>query len=113
VSFDIARPLLDRKLYVVLSDFSNTLNGEPLAPISLDNSMEVQTDYAGQEDLNDMPIDDDDEMSELDFEDSDDESGSEPSVLTSVQMEDGSVGDILIGLKGSRVRYKVNILEYG
>ncbi|XP_052199143.1 arginyl-tRNA--protein transferase 2-like isoform X1 [Diospyros lotus] len=106
VSFDIARPLLDRKLYVVLSDFSNTLNGEALAPISLDNSMEVQTDYAGEEDLNDMPVDDDDEMSELDFEDSDDESGSEPSVLTSVQMEDGSVGDILIGLKGSRVRYK-------
>ncbi|KAI8031619.1 Arginyl-tRNA--protein transferase 1 [Camellia lanceoleosa] len=106
VPFDIARPLLDRKRCVILSDFATLPNEEPSAPKTLENSMELQHDDPAQEDMNDIPTDEDEEMDEPDFEDSDDESGSEYSGLTYVQLEDGSVSDILIGLKGSRLKYK-------
>lgn len=56
------------------------------------------------EESNDIPIDDDDEeMSELDFEDSDDESSPE---TTEIRKED--VSNIVIGLKGMHLRYKVH-----
>ncbi|XP_057483579.1 arginyl-tRNA--protein transferase 2-like [Actinidia eriantha] len=106
VPFEITRPLLDKKPYVILSDFAILPNEESLALNTLENNMELQHDDLGQEDMNDILIDEDEEMAELDFEDSDDESGPESSGFTSVQLEDGSVSDTLIGLKGSRLRYK-------
>ncbi|CAL5407466.1 unnamed protein product [Camellia sinensis] len=105
VPFDIARPLLDRKPYVILSDFATLPNGELPAPKVLENSIELQLDDPSQEEANDIPIDEDEEMGELDFEDSDDDSGSESSGLIPVDVY-GSVSNILIGLKGSRLRYK-------
>uniref|UniRef100_A0A5B7ALQ1 Arginyl-tRNA--protein transferase n=1 Tax=Davidia involucrata TaxID=16924 RepID=A0A5B7ALQ1_DAVIN len=105
VPFDIARPLLDRQSYVVLSDFATLQNVDSLAPNVLEDHMELQLDGPGQEDSNDVPIDEDEEM-EFDSEDSDDESGPKTSGLTSVEIEDGAVSNILIGLKGSRLRYK-------
>ncbi|KAA8534081.1 hypothetical protein F0562_031726 [Nyssa sinensis] len=98
VPFEIVRPLLDRKPYVILSDFATSQN-------VLEDHMELQLDDPGQEDSNDVPIDEDEEM-ELDSEDSDDESWSETNGLTSVKKEDGAISNILIGLKGSRLRYK-------
>ncbi|KAI8009042.1 Arginyl-tRNA--protein transferase 1 [Camellia lanceoleosa] len=105
VLFDIARPLLDRKPYVILSDFATLPNGELPAPKVLENSIELQLDDPSQEEANDIPIDEDEEMGELDFEDSDDDSGSESSGLIPVDVY-GSVSNILIGLKGSHLRYK-------
>ncbi|KAI3734953.1 hypothetical protein L6452_14435 [Arctium lappa] len=103
VPFDIAKRLLDRKPYVVLSDFATLQNEEP--------SSHVFEEHMGQEDepcpeeSNDIPIDDDDEdMSEIDFEDSDDESG--PETTTPPEMRKEDIGNIVIGLKGMHLRYK-------
>ena len=73
--------------------------------------MELQHNDLGREDMNDILIDEDKEMVELDSEDSEDESRQESSGFTSVQLEDGSVSDTLIGLNESRLRYKVRILN--
>lgn len=108
VPFDIAKPLLDRKQYVVLSDFATLQNEESSTPSLFENHMEVQP---CEEESNDVPIDEDEEMSELDFEDSDDESSPETTGLTSIDIEDGGVSNIMIGLKGSRLRYKVHNLN--
>jgi arginine-tRNA-protein transferase len=74
--------------------------------------MEVQGDENHNEDSNDVLIDDDDEEDDDDddddeFESDDDDSGPDSFGQTSVEIENGNVGDILIGLKGSRLRYKV------
>lgn len=100
VPFDTAKPLLDRKPYVILSDFPN-LQAEDSSKPLIEFQMDLQ-----HEESNDVPFDEDEEMSEIDFEDSDDESGPETSVLASAEIEDASVGNIMIGLKGSRLRYK-------
>ncbi|KAG5557958.1 hypothetical protein RHGRI_008016 [Rhododendron griersonianum] len=106
VPFEIARPLLDKKPYAILSDFAALPNGEYSEPKALEDNLEMQHDDPVQVDMNDIPVDEDEEMTELDFEDSDDESGSVSGGLTSVLVEDGNVGDTLIGLKGSRLRYQ-------
>ncbi|EEF35529.1 arginyl-tRNA--protein transferase 2 isoform X2 [Ricinus communis] len=103
VPFDIARPLLDRKPYAVLTDYALLENAESLPPHSSENAPEMQHDDNGGEDSNDILMDDGEEMIEPESESSDDESSAEMSSQT---LEDGDVGDILIGLKGSRVRYK-------
>ncbi|CAK9173567.1 unnamed protein product [Ilex paraguariensis] len=106
VLFDVAKPLLDRKPYVVLSDFSTLQDGVSVAPSHLQDHMELEDDDSGQEESHGFPIDDDDEMAELDDEDSDYELGPETSCLTPLEIAGGDVGNILIGLKGSHLRYK-------
>jgi arginine-tRNA-protein transferase len=73
--------------------------------------MEVQGDENHNEDSNDVLIDggDDEEDDDDDeFEsDDDDDSGPDSFGQTSVEIENGNVSDILIGLKGARLRYKV------
>ncbi|KAA8539587.1 hypothetical protein F0562_026279 [Nyssa sinensis] len=108
VPFDIARPLLDRNKYVVLSDFTTLQNVDSSAAIVLEDHMELQLDDPGEEDSYDIPIDEDKET-EFYFEDSGDESSPKTSGMTSVEIEDGAVSNILIGLRGSRLRYKVRI----
>lgn len=103
VPFNIASPLLDRKPYVVLSDHALLQDGESSTPPASEIAIEVQHDDNCDEDTNDVLIDDT-EMIEPESESSDDGSGPETSVET---LENFDVGDILIGLKGSRVRYKV------
>ncbi|KAG8644890.1 arginyl-tRNA--protein transferase 1 isoform X2 [Manihot esculenta] len=102
VPFNIASPLLDRKPYVVLSDHALLQDGESSTPPASEIAIEVQHDDNCDEDTNDVLIDDT-EMIEPESESSDDGSGPETSVET---LENFDVGDILIGLKGSRVRYK-------
>ncbi|XP_065871405.1 arginyl-tRNA--protein transferase 2-like [Euphorbia lathyris] len=102
IPFDIVRPLLDTKPYVVLSDHTLTQNGESLPPLASESSIELKPDDIIDEDSNDIPVDDGEEI-EPDSESSDEELGIENSGQT---MEDGDVGDILIGLKGSSVKYK-------
>lgn len=70
--------------------------------------MEQQHDDIRLEDSNDVPIEDDEEMIEIDSESSDDELDSETSGLGSAAVDDGDLTNILIGLRGSRLRYKVS-----
>lgn len=107
VSFDISRPLLDRKRYVVLSDFALSQNGESSQSIVSDNVMELQSDYLGEQESNDAFVGEhDEEMIESEFESSDDELDSDTCGETPVEMGNGNVNDILVGLKGTRLRYK-------
>ncbi|KAL9259147.1 Arginyl-tRNA--protein transferase 1-like protein [Drosera capensis] len=97
VLFDIVRPALDIKKYVVLSDFSG---GENVKSSFEENEkpLEVQPD---QEDANDIFLDGDEEMVDLDSESSDED----PFPLGN-DAEHGDISRVLIGLKGSRVKYK-------
>lgn len=112
VSFDIAKPLLDRKPYVVLSESSILQDEEyrqPPAspPRGPENTMEVRShDGNVQEDLNDKPIDEDAEMFETESDRSDDEAGEDV-------VEDGDVNKILIGLRGARLSFKDLQRAYG
>lgn len=110
VSFDIARPLLDRKRYVVLSDASILQNGEssPFQVAEDQDTMLSQVDESGQEDANDVPMhgdeDEDEEMVESELESSDDEPDIETT--SNGEPENGDFSKVLLGIKGSRVRYK-------
>ncbi|CAN4118695.1 unnamed protein product [Withania somnifera] len=82
VRFDVAKTLLDRKRYMVLSDFA-TQSGEPLPPSNLEN-------YEEQND-------------ELHFHGSNDIFRSD---IQLPKVEDRDVGSILIGLKEVLLTYK-------
>lgn len=107
IPFDIARPLLDKKRYAVLSDFAILQNGESSPPDVSENVKEVQHDDDIHQDSNDSFMGEDEAMIDHESESSDDESDPESSGLTSVDIEDGDISNILIGLKGSHFRYKV------
>ncbi|KAJ8537910.1 hypothetical protein K7X08_014450 [Anisodus acutangulus] len=101
VPFDAARALLDRESYVVLSDFS-IQTGEP--PSFLEKYEEQNDKHLqGSEDV---IVDMDKEMVEFDSEDSDDELNLESSDIELSGIEDGDAGNILIGLREARLRYK-------
>ncbi|KAK1409345.1 hypothetical protein QVD17_35871 [Tagetes erecta] len=105
VSFDIAKRLLDKKPYVVLSDFATLENELALLPNTIEDQIE-QEDYES----NDIRVDGDEEMSEGAFEDSedddDDESGGPEA--TSLMPADlrKDVSNIIIGLRGMHLKYK-------
>ncbi|XP_068315890.1 arginyl-tRNA--protein transferase 2-like isoform X1 [Pyrus communis] len=106
IPFHIAKPLLDKKRYAVLSDVSVSQDRESLPPHVSEEVMEVQHDDIGKEDTNDFPMYDDEVAIDFEYESSDNEQN-----LVSVDVEDGNIGNILIGLNGSRVRFKVCILK--
>lgn len=107
VPFEIAKPLLDRKPYMVLSDFT-TQNGGSLPSSVLDTYVEEQPDDHVPGGSNDIFLHVDEEMAEYDSENSDDEEDTESSSNVSDDLEDGDVGNVLIGLTGVHLRYKVN-----
>lgn len=103
VPYDIARPLLDRKPYVTLSDFASLQNES--SPCVSENVMGCQHDDIGQGDSNDVRMDYDDEMLGPESESDDDEPDTE-TIGQPVGVEDGDISNIVIGVKGTRVRYK-------
>ncbi|KAK7305857.1 hypothetical protein VNO77_43769 [Canavalia gladiata] len=103
VPFDIARALLDRRPYAVLSDSSIIQNGESSLPQVTDDVMERQFDDVGQEDVNDVPMLEDEEMVESELECSDDEPDLETTLSDEAEID---VSKVLLGIKGSRVKYK-------
>ncbi|OVA02675.1 Arginine-tRNA-protein transferase [Macleaya cordata] len=111
IPFYIARPLLDRKPYVILSDFATLQNGESSPHQLPQNSIGPQYENPGREDpietlSDDDGNDDDEEMVEPDYEGSDVDD-SDPETGTSVdEIKDGDVSSVLIGLKNSRIRFK-------
>lgn len=108
--YDAAKPLLDKKSYVVLSDISFQQNGESSPLPKVPNDMDLEHDDDFLEKPNDVNVDEDGEMMTEAFSDSSDEDlGSENSDLASSEMEDGDVTNILISLGDSRMRYKVHI----
>ncbi|KAI9157235.1 hypothetical protein LWI28_018926 [Acer negundo] len=106
VSYDNARPLLDRRKYAVLSDFATLQNGESSLPQDSESDIGLEHDGIVQEDSNDVLMDYEEEMIAQEFEDFDYKPESETSGLTSKQAEDADITKILIGGNGSRVRYK-------
>ncbi|WOH11287.1 hypothetical protein DCAR_0830768 [Daucus carota subsp. sativus] len=104
--FEIAKPWLDKKRYVILSDLHNLQAVESSTPKLSSSQLEPPHDNSFQEENNDVPFDEDEEMSEVDSEDSEDESDPETNDLALPEFEDPNVGDVLIGLKGSRLRYQ-------
>ncbi|XP_068329451.1 arginyl-tRNA--protein transferase 2-like [Pyrus communis] len=106
VPFDIAKPLLDKKQYAVLSDVS--IPQDSLQPHVSEEVMKVQHDDSGKEDTNDFPMYDDEGAFDCEYESSDNEQN-----LLSADVEYGDVGNVLIGLKGSRVRFKDIMFAFG
>ena len=106
VSFDIAKRLLDKKSYVVLSDFATLQHEMASLPNLIEDQIENENESFPDE-SNDMRIDADEEMSEVAFEDSDDESGPETTSLTPAELRK-DVSNIVIGLKGMHLKYKVH-----
>ncbi|XVF84007.1 hypothetical protein PTKIN_Ptkin16aG0540200 [Pterospermum kingtungense] len=105
VPFHLARPLLDKQKYVISSDITNSQDGESSQSCIPESVMEQQHDDIRQEDSNDIPIEDT-EMIEIESESSDDELDPETSGLGSAAVDNGDLTNILIGVRGSRLRYK-------
>ncbi|XP_073293113.1 arginyl-tRNA--protein transferase 1-like isoform X2 [Primulina huaijiensis] len=103
VPYDVAKQLLDRRNYVSFSDFSALQNEDSLLPNVFDILEEQQNDFV--QDTSSDAVNDD-EMAEMDSEDSDDEADSEVIGATSVESENADLSDLLIGLRGSRLRYE-------
>ncbi|GAB4831936.1 hypothetical protein Ancab_005951 [Ancistrocladus abbreviatus] len=106
VPFSIAKPLLDRKKYAALSDFSSSLDVELLLQKEQEDLMELQQDDLGHGDLNDIRVNENEETVNPHSESSDDESFPEASDHRPTETRDADVSNVLIGLKGSCVRYK-------
>lgn len=98
--------MLDKQPYAVLSDSSILQERESLPPHASEEVMEVQDDEIGNEDSNYANMYDDEGMFEPEYESSDNEQH-----VASVDVEDRDVSNILIGLRGSRVRFKVCVLK--
>lgn len=106
VLYDIAKPFLDRRKYVVLSDCSTLQNGESSTLNFVDCHMEEQQNESAQEGSNDVRMNNDEMVDDSDS--SDVESDSEASGATNVDLEDVDVNNVLIGVRGTRLRYKVH-----
>lgn len=97
--------MLDRNKYAVLSDCA-VFQDRDSSPLHLsEDVMEMQQDNIGQEESNEFLMYDEG-MIEPEYESSD----NEPH-LAYVDVENGDDGNVLIGLKETRVRFKVRILR--
>lgn len=103
VLFDIAKPLLDRKKYAVLSDYANAQNVESLLTEGPTKTSDMLCDDLDDGDSNDAFVDRDAKILDSDSELSEAKLYHETSNLASVPTD---VGNILLGLNGACVRYK-------
>ncbi|KAK8577155.1 hypothetical protein V6N13_122148 [Hibiscus sabdariffa] len=106
VAFHIARPMLDKKKYVMLSDYASLPDGESSQSCNPESLMDLQHDENGLEDSNDVFMGEDEQMIEIESDSSDDELEPETSGLGSGATDNGDVTNVLVGLRGSRLRYK-------
>ncbi|XP_022765017.1 arginyl-tRNA--protein transferase 1-like isoform X2 [Durio zibethinus] len=106
VAFHTARPMLDKKKYVILSDIASLQDTGTTQSCIPESGMELLHDDIELVDSNDVLMDDDEEMIEIESESSDDELNPETSGLVTAAIDDGDLTNVLIGLKGSRLRYK-------
>ncbi|KAK8671913.1 hypothetical protein V6N13_038496 [Hibiscus sabdariffa] len=106
VAFHIARPMLDKKKYAVLTDYASLQDGEFSQSCNPESLVDSQNDGNGLEDSNDVFMGEDEQMIETESDSSDDELEPETSGLGSGAIDDGDVTNVLVGLRGSRLRYK-------
>ncbi|XXG39593.1 hypothetical protein AAC387_Pa01g0519 [Persea americana] len=111
VPFDIARPLLDKKPYVVLSDFPTLQNGVSTPSQITEKAFEQHCTESSQNKQHEALSDSDEEM-EPDFEGSDagfDENSSPEEnshVASADELTAGDVGNIKIDLNETHVKFK-------
>ncbi|KAF4357416.1 hypothetical protein F8388_017869 [Cannabis sativa] len=107
VSFDVARPYLDKKAYVVLSDCAAQQDEESSSPNASEQAMEMQHHDNSVEDTNDVLMPQREEMDDAEYDDSsDNDSGGESNLPESIQGDDGDIGNLLIGMRGTYMKYK-------
>lgn len=92
---------------MILSNFHNSQTVESSFSKLSESQFELQHDDSSQEVFSDIPFPKDEEISEIDPKDSSDKFDLETSVLMSSEFEDARVDNVLIGLGGSCLRYKV------
>ncbi|KAH9603473.1 hypothetical protein KSS87_012549 [Heliosperma pusillum] len=124
VRYDLAKPLLDRTRYAVLSDYANAQDGalsltqEPgkrskqkqndPSDGNSNNTMSGNgnandTDMSGDRDSNDTDMSGDGDSNDTDM--SDDELFPETSNQATVPGEDADIGDVLLGLRETRIKF--------
>ncbi|KAL5710331.1 arginyltransferase [Ranunculus cassubicifolius] len=108
VPFDIARPLLDKKPYVILSDFAN-LQNESSSPHH-DIVKIHKSDPSG--DMVESGSDEDEQMMEPNFEGSEEED-SETETISVNEILSEDVSNVMMGFKDTRLRYKELIGAFG
>ncbi|XP_006399028.2 LOW QUALITY PROTEIN: arginyl-tRNA--protein transferase 1 [Eutrema salsugineum] len=109
VPFEVARPLLDKKPYVILSDITNSQNQCSLLPHASETLGEPTTnEHEGMEqgETNDHFMGGSDDEDEDDDDDDDDDDDEMNEVDSDPGSEDIDINNILIGLYGSQYRYK-------
>ncbi|XP_044450625.1 arginyl-tRNA--protein transferase 2 isoform X1 [Triticum aestivum] len=107
VRYDAAKPLLDKSLYSVISDFSTMAQDEIPQP----HACGPCDESSAKNDHSETPIDEDDEDSESDYDESDmmvDEEmvHSESKGDTAEDCSGVDVENVIMDLSGSRVKYK-------
>lgn len=106
VPFVTAKHLLDKQPYVILSDYANLQNELSFSQPDAEDTVELQH-HDPNEDRIVLGSDEDDEVMELNFDSSEDDSDPETQDALSVhEIEDGDVDNVLMGLKNTRMRYK-------
>lgn len=96
---------------MVLSDWHSLQNGELLPSNELTSSKEKHQNDFSEGASNDMLVDND-EMAEVDSDFSDSDSDSEASGASCMALEAADTSNVLLGLRGSHLRYKVLPLSY-
>ncbi|KAE8717749.1 flocculation protein FLO11-like [Hibiscus syriacus] len=106
VAFHLVSLILDKKKYVVLSDYASLQDGESSQSCNPESLMDLQHDENGLEDSNDVFMGEDEQMIEIESDSSDDELEPDTSGLGSGAIDNGDLTNVLVGLRGSRLRYK-------
>ncbi|KAJ6840285.1 putative arginyl-tRNA--protein transferase 2 [Iris pallida] len=102
VPFDIAKPLLDKKPYVILSDYA-ALKDHSTSPKLLNGS--IGSSVSGDIDNPNKAFSDEDEKTGL-IEDVDADMGNESVSETSDDLTAADIDNIMIHVNGSRVKFK-------
>lgn len=92
---------------MVLSDYATLQNEESLTLNVTDSHMEKEKQNEFDQDNSNDVLMHDEEMAELDSDSSDVESDSEAGASATVVSEDAELSNVLIGIRGHRLRYKV------
>ncbi|KMT18227.1 hypothetical protein BVRB_2g023950 [Beta vulgaris subsp. vulgaris] len=106
ITFDVAKSLLDRARYAVLSDYANMQNGDSASDQELGKLLDQQHDDPGDGDLNDSHVGGDQKTLNSDSDSSDDELLPETNDHAAVTIENGDIGRIFLDLRGTRLRYQ-------
>ncbi|KAK4746925.1 hypothetical protein SAY87_025962 [Trapa incisa] len=105
IPFDVAKPLLDKWKYTVLSDYVGE-NGVPLLHSNSGNAKTFEPEESECNGSHDLMIEDGG-MAGSDNDDSDDEMELETNELEPAEIEDGDIGNIIIELTGvPTMKYK-------